>query len=63
MTFSSGVSLNDELDTPVPQLEDPAEEEQLNEELQIILPPRVEDVLAESTITQCSEYSTQSSSV
>lgn len=51
LLYSSGVSTNEDFDTRVPDDPVPDEEVQLNEELQIILPPRYDDVTADSSIT------------
>lgn len=48
---SSGISNHEEYDNRVPEDSVPDEEVQLNEELQIILPPRYDDVTADSSIT------------
>ncbi|XP_022822137.1 uncharacterized protein LOC111353373 isoform X1 [Spodoptera litura] len=49
-----GVSTHEDFDTRVPDDPVPDEEVQLNEELQIILPPRYDDVTADSSITNSS---------
>ncbi|PZC81330.1 uncharacterized protein LOC110372889 isoform X2 [Helicoverpa armigera] len=46
-----GISNHEEYDNRVPEDSVPDEEVQLNEELQIILPPRYDDVTADSSIT------------
>lgn len=55
--FSSGMSANEEYDTRVPDDPLPEDEVQLTEELQIILPPRCDDVTAESSATTTSNDS------
>lgn len=47
--FFSGESLNEEYDARVPVDIVPEDEVQLNEELQIILPPRCDDTAADSS--------------
>ncbi|KAH9628359.1 hypothetical protein HF086_015889 [Spodoptera exigua] len=49
-----GVLTHEDLDTRVPDDPVPDEEVQLHEELQIILPPRYDDVTADSSITASS---------
>ncbi|CAB3256341.1 unnamed protein product [Arctia plantaginis] len=55
-----GISTNDDYDTRVLDVSVPDEEVQLNEELQIILPPRYDDVTADSSnTTTTTEHSTR----
>lgn len=53
-SYFSGISTHEDYDTRVPDDPVPDEEVQLNEELQIILPPRYDDVTADSSITAAS---------
>ncbi|RVE51129.1 hypothetical protein evm_004272 [Chilo suppressalis] len=52
-----GISANEEYDTKVPDEPLPEDEVQLTEELQIILPPRCDDITAESSNTTTSTES------
>ncbi|XP_075979244.1 uncharacterized protein LOC142978534 isoform X2 [Anticarsia gemmatalis] len=52
-----GVPASDEYDTRVPEDAVPDDEVQLNEELQIILPPRYDDVTADSSNTTTTDIS------
>lgn len=53
ISVHSGISTTEEYDVRVPD-EIPEDEVQLHEELQIILPPRCDDVSADSSITTTS---------